>query len=89
MCRSRDRWASAVGRDSKRESKFFPLFYNAPQRECVCVCASDRLSRLTSLQAALDTLEATRLDDISGKLRSAAEAIASYERERRINPGAV
>lgn len=41
---------------------------------------------VVAAQASLDTLEGSRLDDISAKLRGAAEAIAVYERERRINP---
>lgn len=41
-----------------------------------------------ALKSALELLEASRLEEMATKLRGAAESIANYERERRINPSA-
>lgn len=41
---------------------------------------------LQTLRAQLQALEASRLDALAAQLRSAAEAVAAYERERRISP---
>jgi hypothetical protein len=41
-----------------------------------------------ALQSQMEILDMGKLDDLSNKFRNAAEAIASYERERKLNPAA-
>lgn len=43
---------------------------------------------VSKLGSQMETLEASKLEEIAAKFRAAAEAISSYERERKLNPAA-
>jgi hypothetical protein len=74
---------------SSRESALVSLERRLSQLEQLVGRSADGLALWEEVQhvkQSLEVLEGGRLDELVTKFRAAAESIASYERERRINP---